>query len=442
MNKIENLRTRLGQLSETMASIAAAAEAESRVMNETETASFEQADQEFKATESEIARLERLEEIKARSTVLVPRAAQPMPGAQSGTAAPVAGATTITGGAPVAHNYANHGFTKGVGEFFLKVRDSKVTGRVDPRLMVNAITTFGGEAVGADGGYLLPPQFAQELWSAVTPQDSFVNALNPVQTNSNLLVVPSDEDPPWGTSGVTAAKTAEGGAITASKPVIRKVNVVMYAIKSLVHVSEESLSDIPFLASYVQAKMAEKLRWKIENYAVNGTGADQPLGILNAPALLSYADKASTASAYAAVDIYGMQAAALPGAGGFWLASPTVIPALASIATGSTGYPLMNPDLSAPTKRTLAGDPIYVSEACKALDTLGDLFYVKPSGYVLAFNGGVKTASTAAFSFDQDLQSFKATVRMGGQPTLSGVVTRGNGTSTASNLIAMAGSRS
>lgn len=439
MNRKEQLTQLLAQLSGNMAALTAAAEADNRALTDEEQGQFNQYSADFAKTEQEIANLARVEEIAAKLATPQPRVAQPV------DAIPVAvPARPITGGAPVAHSYQNHGFTKGIGEYFMAVRSAKVFGRVDPRLMVNAVTTFGGETVGADGGYALPPQFAAGLMQLVQAEDSFVRALNPVPTNSNLLTVPTDEDPPWGTSGISAAKTVEGAAITASKPAIKKLNVVMHAIKALVHVSEESLSDIPFLASYVQAKMGEKLRWKVENYVVNGTGVDEPLGILNAPGLLSITDSASTATVIGAADVFAMLASALPGAGGFWLVSPTVMPQIWALKTDATaGYPLYTPDMRQSPEGALLGRPIFKSEAAKALNTTGDIMYVVPSGYVLAFNGGVQTASTIAFAFDQDLQSFRATLRMGGVPTLSAKVTRAvGGSNYASNLIALTGSRS
>ena len=320
--------------------------------------------------------------------------------------------------------------------------EAKLYGKPDPRLMVNAVSTFGGEAVGADGGYLLPPQWANEVNQAVMPADSFLSAMNVTQTNSNLLSVPVDEVTPWGTTGITGAVTAEGGAITASKPLFRKLNVVLQTIKALVHVSNESLSDIPFLASYVQRNISEKLRWNVENLVVNGDGQNSVVGFLNAPGLLSLSDSASTATVIGAADVYAMYAAKLPGRA-FWVVSPTVLPSIWSMKSDATaGYPLFAPDVKAAPGFTLAGLPVYVSEACPAINTAGDILLVQPDGYIMATQGGVSSSSTIGFAFDQDLMSFKATYRLGGAPVLSAKVTRANASTYASHLVTLAGSRS
>jgi HK97 family phage major capsid protein len=449
MDRKETLNQLLAQISGSMDAMVAAVAADNRGFTDDEQGQFDACKADFARHTKELENIAAAEEAKERLAAARPRAVSvtELPqtaAAQSSSfrAGAYTGTATVTGGTQAAHNYANHGFDKGFGEYLVQVRNAKIYGKPDPRLKMNTISTFGGENVGADGAYALPPQFAQGIEKLIFQEDSCLTMLRPVQTNSNLLVVPTDEDPYYSSSGITSARTAEGGTITASKPVIKKLNVVIHAIKSLVHVSEESLSDIPFLASYIQQKMSEKLRWKMENLVVNGTGADEPLGILNAPGLLALTDKNSTATVIGAEDIFEMRAAALPGSGSFWCVSPTVMPQIWGLKLGTTGYPLYVMDASKGPNGTLLGLPVCVCEACPALNTTGDIMLVQPGGYVFALNGGVNTQATIAFAFDQDLQSFKTTVRMGGVPTLSNKVTRANGSTYASNLVALAGSRS
>ena len=73
-----------------------------------------------------------------------------------------------------------------------------------------------------------------------------------------------------------------------------------------------------------------------------------------------------------------MEAALLAGASAFWVANPTVYPALATMKTGTAGYPLMQPDMTAASRQALLGRPFYRSEACPILNTTGDLGLVQP----------------------------------------------------------------
>lgn len=442
---METLQQKRDQVAGDMAALAAAVQAENRAFNPEENEKFAKLDAELQALDASIANLRRVEDLRnaaqARVTSVteIPNTAAAQ---ASATAFPRQGATssTVTGGTPAAHNFQNHGFERGFGEYLLKVREAKTSGRVDPRLLINSVTTFGGESVGGDGGYLVPPQFQQGIMQLVVPQDSFLRALNPVTTNSNLLTIPADEDAPWGTAGITAAKTAEGGSITHSKPAFKKVNVVMHNVKSVVPVSNESLRDISFLSSYVQQKMASKLRWKVENYVVNGTGADQPRGLLNAPGILSLSsDIASDANTLAPEDLYMLAASAMQAPGGFWIVHPVVRAKLWALKSGSAGGPLFVMDATVAPKQSLLGEPLYVSEAAKPYNTAGDIIHVSPDGYVLAFEaGGIQQATSLEFAFDQDMTCFRATLRMGGEPTLSSVITRADGSTTTSNICVLA----
>lgn len=451
MDRKEQLQQLLAQHSANMEALTAKAGTESRALNEDEQRQFDDASAAFDSCERELANLAKVEATKAKLAAPQPRVSQPSDlyaGVQSATPAPQAGRPTVTGGQKVNLGYQHHGFEKGFGEFLMSVRAAQVFGKRDDRLMVNAVTTWAGETVGADGGYALPPQFVQGIMSLVAPGDSFIRALNPFPTSSDVITIPKDEDAPWtSTSGVQAGRTAEGAAITASKIALGQNKVVMYGVKSLVHVDEKSLRDMAFLAEYVTRKMGEKIRWKVENYVINGTGENEPLGMINAPGKYAVpaATGTSTATQLSAFDIGLMEATALQGAGGFWVAHPLLKAQLRVLTTGgTTGFPVFQSDFrNGQTVDTLLGYPYFSSPACKAYNTEGDLFFVKPDGYFLAFEaGGIKSDTTIAFAFDQNLQSFRSTLYMGGAPSLSAAVLLPDAATYQSNIVTLAGNRS
>lgn len=443
VERIEQLTQQAAQIDGDIRALEAAVESQNRAATAEELEKIENLNTQFDNITANINALKKTEARAAALSKPQPRIVDVAPNA-SATAAPVAGATSSThpiNGAVVAHNFQNHGFAKGAGEYYLAVRAASM-GHMDPRLMRNAVSTWAGETVGADGGFALPPQFTQGIMSLVNAEDSFVRALGAFPTQSDIITVPKDEDAPWSTTAITAAKTAEGAAITVSKPSVGQLKVPMYGVKSLVHVDEKSLRDMAFLAAYVERKMGEKIRWKVENYVMNGTGENEPLGILNAPGLLALTDTNSTATSLGAEDVMNMEALALMGQGGFWIVHPTVLPQIRTLKSGTGGYPLYTVDMKQGAGGGLLGYPIFKSFAAKTLNTTGDILFVKPDGYFLAFEAaGPQQATTIAFAFDQNLQSFRSTLYMGGAPTLSGAVTLPDGSTKVSNLIALAGSR-
>ena len=86
---------------------------------------------------------------------------------------------------------------------------------------------------------------------------------------------------------------------------------------------------------------------------------------------------------------------------------------------------------------------MYVTEYCTDLTAAtaspsGDILLVNPEGYVCAVkSSGVTTAATIAFAFDQGLQSFRATVRVGGQGILSAAIARKSGSATLSDFVGL-----
>lgn len=427
MTPIEALRARIAQLAGSMSALTAAAEAAKRDLTPDEHKQFDEADTQLRAAEQEVATLERMEEVKAKLALPAPRRVQPEDGA-SVTAAPVPGSTSISGGTLRAHTFANHGFAKGAGEFLVSVHNAAY-GKTDPRLMVNSVSTFGGEQVGADGGFLVPPDFAQGILNAVQSHTSFLGALNPVQTSSNMLVVNTDQDAPWDDdAGITVDENVDGDAITPSKEAFAPVNVVLYSAKALVHVSEEQLEDVPFLTSSVMTKMADKIQNKLESWMMNGSGDGKPLGILQGPGLVTVAKESTQTRANTplqAENVAKMFAGLLPGgtSRAFWIMNPTVLPYLWTLAL--SGYPLYIPDFSKAPGGMLLGRPIYLSERCALAGSAGDVVCQDPVGYVYATKaGGIKTATTIGFAFDQALQSFRASVRVGGSPVLKAKIAR------------------
>jgi hypothetical protein len=84
-----------------------------------------------------------------------------------------------------------------------------------------------------------------------------------------------------------------------------------------------------------------------------------------------------------------------------------------------------------------------VSEYCMDLTDAsagtGEILLINPDGYALAVKSeGVQTATTIGFAFDQGLQSFRATMRVGGTPLLSAAIARANGTETLSDFVKLA----
>jgi HK97 family phage major capsid protein len=267
----------------------------------------------------------------------------------------------------------------------------------------------------------------------VIGKGTLVDHLSPVITPSSMVTFVTDETTPHGTSGITATWIGEGVAITESKPLLKQVNVPLYKLAGLCHASDELLEDSPGMNNYILGKIATQIRFKLEDSLVAGTGSAQPLGILAGPGKI-VVDNATTV--LDPKDIGNMVARLLPGhfETSFFLLHSTVLPHLWNLTIGTT--PILVPDYTKSPYGTIMGRPVVVSEACSDYNTVGDFALVSSGGYALAVkSSGLRQDTTLALGFDVGLQSFRATLRVGGTPLLSAPVARKNGSTTLGHTI-------
>ena len=280
-----------------------------------------------------------------------------------------------------------------------------------------------------------------EAWG---DDDNLINLFSPISTSSNLLTLVTDETTPWSSSGITGAWTDEAGTITATKPVLKQINIPLRKVASLVHLSDEMTEDSPAIASYIAKKMGQKLASLVSQAIVSGDGVGKPQGLINAPSYVQVTR--TTAHKIKAEDVTNMVARLRPGGFGkaFWLTHSSVLPQLWTMVLGGStaATPIYATDYTKSPFGTLLGRPIHVTEYASDLvtgtsnATTFDLLLVNPDGYALAVkSGGVQTAATIAFAFDQSLQSFRATMRVGGQALLSAAITRASGSDTLSDIV-------
>ena len=428
MQTTDNLRQKLEVIQKDMSAIQAASKAAGNdVLAADEAAQFDAKFAEFNQVEAQIKREESLSTIQAKLATPQPR--------------PVIEVNDV-----VYKNTAGNGGFRHFSDFLGAVRNASY-GKMDPRLTQNAVTTYGGESLGPDGGFLVPTDMRTAVLEAWGDDENLMARFPVITTNSNLVTLVTDETTPHSATGITGAWTDEAGAISASKPVLKPVSIPLRKVAALVHLSDEMLSDSPAVASYVAKKMGQKLASLVSDAILNGNGNGKPLGIMASPAIVAVTRAA--ANKVRSEDVATMVSRLRPGAYGksFWLMNTSVLPQIWTMVLGGsasgTGVPVFQPNFKDSPYGTLLGRPIYVSEYCMDLTdaaaATGEILLVNPDGYGLAVRSeGLQTASTIGFAFDQGLQSFRATMRVGGTPLLSAAISRANGSETLSDFVKLA----
>lgn len=356
--------------------------------------------------------------------------------------------THISTAATRAAGRGNGGFHN-LGSFAQAVRAS-ARGEVDQRIRA-ALTTYGNESVGADGGFAVPPDFRNEIMTLVMAEAGLFSRVDASPTQSNTVTLMTDETTAYGTSGVRVYTRTEAQAMTQSKPNLKEFSTKLHELYAFVPMTDELLEDAPMLSSFLTKKAGEAIQFKLTDYIINGTGAGQPLGILNSPCLVTQAAVGSqTADTIHADNIIAMWSRMPAGvrSQAVWLcnqdAEPQLmklgLPVVTATGTATGGMPLYMPPggLSAAPYGNLLGRPVITTECCSALGDVGDIILAYLPGYFAPYKGGIKSDVSIHLFFDQAVTSFRWTMRVGGQPWLSAPISRKNGSNTLSHFVTLA----
>ena len=223
--------------------------------------------------------------------------------------------------------------------------------------------------------------------------------------------------------------------------------LALHKIYAFTAATDEVLQDAPMLQDRLTRQAGRALRWQISDAVMWGNGVGQPLGFMNAPALITVSNKdAGQATLTVSVNnILNMTARLLRYGGGnpFWIANQDTIPQLASIVLPNTTVPAYlpfnQPLAASPFDGRLMGFPVLFSEHAQSLTTTGDLTLCNFDGYYAATkeDGGIDFASSIHLYFDVGMTAFRWTFRVAGQPHLSKPVAAARGSNTKAHFIAL-----
>lgn len=458
---LDEMRQRLIEVADQLNAINNQAQAEGRQLNDSESRELNELLDESERLDAAVQQQERL---LASQTRLAERLHSERPTAR---AAREQGIVTDAPPVPVAHNAVvrpsvpatvdasarTYGF-RNIGEFAQSVhRASAKGGHVDVRLMRNAPTNVSTEGAGPDGGFAVPPDFRATIMKQVMGDDAILPYTDQQFSSGSTFTAPLDETTPWGTAGVQAYWTGEARQIADSKITLANANVPLHTLTSLVNVSEQLNEDVPALDAYLRSKMPEVITWKINDALINGTGAGQPLGVLNSPALISVAKEASQANGTVRfrniLDMWSRCYAPWR-RNAVWLINQEVEPFLTSMvltgtdpagttATGVVPAYLPPGGLSGNQYGTLLGRPVIPTEACPQIGSVGDVLLFAGAKYLSVQKvGGPRTDVSMHLYFDYNLMSYRVTMRLGGQPWISAPIAKAKGSTTLSAFVAIA----
>tara|TARA_Y100001973_G_C5209184_1_gene344092 strand:- start:20632 stop:21969 length:1338 start_codon:yes stop_codon:yes gene_type:complete len=335
-----------------------------------------------------------------------------------------------------------NGFS-GIGEFAKAVRNASMRGgSVDDRLNKATLSSYANEGVGTDGGYLVPQEYADKIYENVWAEDGLLTMTDQLTIARNSMTFVRDETTPWGSAGVQTYWTEEATAITQSKPQLKYDTMRLSKLAALVPCSDELLSDANAVESLIASRAGAALRYEIEDTILHGTGAGQPLGIVNAGCTIEQAKKSGqSADTIVIENILNMYSRMMhrPGGAPVWITNADCLPQLFNLSMNNNPVYLPNMQLADAPYGTLFGRPLIISQHANTLGDKGDFMFADLSQYVTVLKaGGVQAARSMHLWFDQEVEAFRFSMRIAGQPWMASAVDSDNSAADVSPFVVLA----
>ena len=306
-----------------------------------------------------------------------------------------------------------------------------------------------GEGQGDQGGFLVPEEFRAEMLS-VALEAAVVRPRARVLPMSTLTVrVPSIRDTTDASNvfgGVTGYWVPESGSFTQSEPTFSQTTLTAKKLIGGTRVANELLRDSAItLEPLLNQLFADAIAYFEDDAFIAGIGGGQPLGILNADALVSVTKETGQAATTLSVEnVIKAYSRLLPGsiANSVWIMHPDVQPQLytMSLAVGTGGAPMFFPagGISGAPTPTLLGRPIIFSEKAETLGSAGDVYLADLSYYLIGDRQALEMASSPHVRFNTDETDFRFIERIDGRPWIDSAITPRNGSNTLSPFVAIA----
>lgn len=373
------------------------------------------------------------------------------------------------------------GFKRGLGGLLLAIADAETPGPIDERLLPLRATekdlkgyfdlskampevvgsprdalkstkapTGLGELIPSAGGFLVGTDRAGSIMGRTYQVGELLRRVDMVgiSAGSNAMTFYGEDETSRATGsrrgGIRFYWAAEAAEKLASKPKFREMELKLHKAIGLVYATDELLADASALEGWIMNNLPEELAFGVEDAIIRGTGAGQPLGILNSGSLVTVAaEVGQAATTIVAENISNMYARRwLGGRDYIWLHNQDIEPELDNLAypVGTGGALVYMPPggLADAAYGRLKGRSAVPSEYPATLGTTGDLILADMSQYQMIDKGGIESASSIHVRFVYDETVFRFVYRVDGQPKWDAPLTPYQGTNTVSPFVVVA----
>ncbi len=334
------------------------------------------------------------------------------------------------------------------GRFLQAVYSAQTGQGIDPRLTYIAAAQGAGAAIGPDGGFLVGKTMADSIKLRMTAGEIF-RRLDPIPldagTDSIEINMIDESSRATGSrfGAVQGYWIDEGTAPTASRPKFYKYSLKLKGLAALGYATNNLLRNAAALETVMLNAFAQELLFLVEDSVINGGGAGQPLGILNAGCLVSVSKETGQAAATIVYENLSKMWARMlipSRSNAVWLMNADIEPQLDSLAL-TAGLGALEPRFVAYDQQgvlRIKGRPVIPIEYAATLGTVGDLILAdfREYGFI---EEQIAQASSMHVAFTTNEMCYRVTYYVDGGAKMRTALTPYKGTSnTQSPFVALA----
>lgn len=304
------------------------------------------------------------------------------------------------------------------------------------------------ESDGGAGGDLVPEEFRATLMKLAIEDFIIRPRAFTLPMGSSTMKIPAIRDTSHATNiygGVQAYWGSEAQALTSSQPTFRQIELTAKKLTGYTATSNELIQDqnVGGLEALLMRLFGDAIGFFEDDAFFNGTGAGQPLGILNSPALVSVSKEVGQAAAtIVSENLDKMYSRMLPSSlnRAVWVCSHDCLPQLFALSrtVGVGGAPVFITNITQGPTMSIYGRPVIVTEQAQTCGTLGDIYFADFSYYLLGDRQALTTAVSEHVNFTTDEMAWRFVERLDGQPWLDSALTPRHGSNTLSPFVALA----
>lgn len=291
-----------------------------------------------------------------------------------------------------------------------------------------------GEMTGSRGGYTVPEQFVAQLMSSAAEVEHIFPRAFRIPSAGREMVIPTLDYSGSHTSGQSQMLagmvmnwTGENSTISTTKPKFRQVRLENHKLSGIVPASNELLADSAIALQQVLVRLfGQAIGWHRDYAFLHGLGDGEPLGVLNAPALVTTATFATDLDI---PDVTAMYKHLMPSSrsAAMWMIGIEHEDELLNInATAGTGNPSVLtylPNLNGTIEPRLLGLPVVTTDKLVGSAISSESLVLCDFGqYVVSDRINIDIAMSSDAGFEDDQTLWRCNARFDGRPWINNTI--------------------